>query len=116
MPATEENFNRIHGVYSPRVNGYFFPWISRTFPTTRNGIGARLSGPSSAPSRFLNKEKAPCDPRRSGVDIADSSRPLKSSGGNVTGTRRIVLATPCRSRIFQNGSLLRRISTEGLSR
>src|SRR5580704_6001236 len=120
MPATEDppcarNFNRIHGVYSPTANGYFSPSISRIFSITRNRIGSACSGPSSAPSGFWNKENVPCEPRKSGVDIAESSRPLKSSGGKVTGTRRIVLPTPCRSRIFQNGSLLRRISTDGRS-
>src|ERR1035437_4017512 len=48
--------------------------------------------------------------------MAERRRPLKLSGGNVTGTRRMVLSTPERSRIFQNGSLLRRISTDGRSR
>ena len=45
--------------------------------------------------------------------MAERRRPLKSSGGNVIGTRRIVLATECSPRIFQNDSLLRRISTAG---
>jgi hypothetical protein len=44
--------------------------------------------------------------------MAESSRPLKSSGGKVIGTRRMVLLTALRPRIFQNVSLLRRISTD----
>src|SRR5579872_6096781 len=48
--------------------------------------------------------------------MADSSRPLKSSGGNVMGTRRMVQPMECRPRIFQNGSLFRRISMDGRER
>jgi len=49
--------------------------------------------PSHDPSKLAveNHENVPCVPRRSGVDIADNWRPLNWSGGNVTGTRRIVL-------------------------
>lgn len=105
MPATEEpprarNFNRIHRIFAHNQ------WIFRALNLQKNVDHSkrnrlRCSGPSSAPSGLLNKENVPCEPRKSGVDIAESIRPLKSSGGNVTWTRRIVLPTPCRSRIFQ---------------
>ena len=47
---------------------------------------------------------------------AESSRPSNSSGGKVTGTRRIVLPIARSLRIFQNERLLRRISTVGRAR
>ncbi len=64
--------------------------------------------------RVEKNEKLPCVPRRSGVHMADSNRPLNFSGGNVIGMRRIVQSTWCCPRIFQNGTLLRRRSTVGL--
>src|SRR4051812_46678701 len=39
--------------------------------------------------------------------------PSNFSGGNVIGTRRIVLRMPCSPRIFQNALLLRRNSRTG---
>ena len=47
-------------------------------------------------------------PRISGVHMADKDNPLNFSGGNVIGTRRMVLKMPCLPSICQNGLLLRR--------
>ena len=67
----------------------------------RIAAAALVSGPLAA--RVVNCEKLPCVPRRSGVHIAESSRPSNFSGGNVMGTRRMVLPMPCSPRIFQKG-------------
>ena len=85
---------------------------SRCWPERRSGqrlppSGARPSG------RVLNSVKLPCVPRKSGVHIADSKRPLNSSGGKVMGTRRTVLPMECSPRIFQKVWLLRSMSTVG---
>ena len=45
--------------------------------------------------------------------MAERRRPLKSSGGKVMGTRRMVLGMELSPRIFQKDSLLRRISIMG---
>ena len=47
------------------------------------------------------------------MHIAERRRPLNSSGGNVIGTRKMVLPIACSPSSFQNGWLLRRISTLG---
>src|SRR5262249_43237402 len=44
--------------------------------------------------------------------MAESKRPLNFCGGNVIGTRRMVLSIFWSPSSFQNGSLLRFISTE----
>ena len=46
--------------------------------------------------------------------MAESTWPLNFSGGNVIGIRRMVLWISCSPNSFQNGTLLRRISTSGL--
>jgi len=61
----------------------------------------------------VNSEKLPCVPRRSGVHIAESWWPSNSSGGNVMGTRRMVLRILRSPRIFQNVRLFRRNSIVG---
>ena len=85
---------------------------SRCWPERRSG--QRLPPSNARPSsRVLNSVKLPCVPRRSGVHIAESKRPLNSSGGKVMGTRRTVLPMECSPRIFQKVWLLRSISTVG---
>ncbi len=64
----------------------------------------------------LNREKEPCVPFRSGVPMAESSRPLNFSGGNVTGTRRMVDRIRWRPKMAQNDSLRRMASTDGRRR
>ena len=70
----------------------------------------------ASPTRVVNWEKLPCVPRRSGVDIAESSLPLNLSGGKVIGTRMMVDPMCCFPSRVQKGTLLRLISTCGPER
>ncbi len=48
------------------------------------------------------------------MHIADSSTPANFSGGNVSGTRRILQGIPCSPRIDQNALLLRMLRMSGM--
>ena len=126
----------IQGEYSPGGNGWVAPPISsvnavaRTrkrnlqyrsgrparLPDThrRRVSGYRLPLSKPAPSPVVNCEKLPCVPRRSGVRHGREQTSFELLRRECDGHPEDGAADRCRSpSIFQNGWLLRRISTTG---
>ena len=81
------------------------PWrvVSNRLPWSVDGNPQAAFLDCGLAGRVVNSVNVPCVPRRSGVDIALSCAPWKRSGGNVIGTRRIVLQMPCSPSTDQNG-------------
>src|SRR5690242_1192379 len=85
---------RRNGILSgpePSMNVFSGPSRTPVYPPGARRNGRRLPFSNVERSTLVvNSVKLPCVPHRSGVDIAESTRPSNGSGGNVIGTRKIV--------------------------